>query len=111
MSKILIIKSIIVSSAAWRGRVAEDFSCDARNAVAKDMLDKLASDTVPDEIADRLNKYSDTEVAREATIAAKLVGFRDFPNTLSSFAKEVIDRIEISHTEWANTFRRPGGAL
>ena len=108
MSKILILKSIVVSSAAWRGRVAQDFSCDVRNAIAKDLLQKLAADTVPDEIADRLDRYSDREVAREATIAAKLVGFRDFPNTLSSFAKEVIDRIEISHTEWAKTFRREG---
>ena len=87
MSKILIIKSIVVSSAAWRGRVAQDFPGDARNTVAKELLEKLAADTVPDEIADRLDRYSDSEVAREATTAAKLVGFRDFPNTYRASPK------------------------
>lgn len=108
MSKILIIKSIVVSSAAWRSRVAQDFPGDARNTVAKELLEKLATDTLPDDVVIRLDRYSDSEVAREATTAAKLVGFRDFPITLSSFAKEVMDRIEISHTEWARTFRREG---
>ena len=108
MSKILIIKSVIASSAAWRGRVAQDFPGDARNIVAKDLLEKLAADTVPDEIIARLDQYSDSEIAREATAAAKLVGFRDFPNTLSSFANEVIDRIQTPRGEWAKTFRREG---
>ena len=87
MSKILIIKSIVVSSAAWRGRVSQDFPCDARNAVAKELLEKLAADTGSDEIADRRNRYSDSEIAHEATTAAKLVGFRDFPNTYRASPK------------------------
>jgi hypothetical protein len=108
MSKILIIKSVVTSSAAWRARVAQDFPGDARNTVARDLLEKMAAGTVPDEIIARLDRFSDSEVAREATTAAKLVGFRYFPNTLASFVKEIIDRIEISHTEWVHAFRDGG---
>jgi hypothetical protein len=107
---VLIIKSILTSSAAWRARVAQEFPGDARNAVAKGLLENLAADTMPEEIIGRIDHYSDSEVAREATTAAKLVGFRSFPNTLSSFANDVIDRIEISRAEWAQAFRRDGGA-
>ena len=89
-TNLLIIKSILVSGAAWRGRVAQEFPGDARNAVAKGLLENLAADTLPEEIIGRFDRYGDSEVAREATTAAKLVGFRSFPNTLSSFADDVI---------------------
>ena len=105
----LIIKSISTSSAAWRARVAQEFPGDARNAVARGLLENLAADTVPDEIIACLDCYGDSEVAREATTAAKPVGFRSFPNTLSSFANDVIDPIEISRAEWQSAFR-DGGA-
>ena len=82
---------------------------DARNAVARGLLENLAADTVPDEIIACLDCYGDSEVAREATTAAKPVGFRSFPNTLSSFANDVIDPIEISRAEWQSAFR-DGGA-
>jgi hypothetical protein len=104
-----IITSILTSSAAWRSRVAQEFPGDARNAVAKGLLENLAADTLPEEIIGRFDRYSDGEIARETTTAAKMVGFRNFPNSLSSFADDIINRIEISRKEWKSAFR-DGGA-
>jgi hypothetical protein len=106
---ILIVKAVLASSAAWRSKVIKTFADDERNVIAKNLLEKLATDDVPDEIIASLENYTDHEIQRETMAAAKNVGFKLFPGTLSSFVEEVIERIKGSRAEWQSAFR-DGGA-
>jgi hypothetical protein len=106
-TNILIIKSIVATSAAWRARVAQEYPGDARNVVAQELLKKIAADNVTDD-GTAIDRYSNSEIAREATAVAKLVGFRIFPETLAAFVNDVIKRVETARTEWTHAFRDGG---
>ena len=108
-NSILIIKPVLVSAAAWRARVIEAYPSDARNSVAKTLLEKIATDIAPNEVVALLDSYTETEIARVANATAKLVGFRYFSDSLEAFIKAVVERIEGSRAEWAQAFR-DGGA-
>jgi hypothetical protein len=114
MSKnVLIAKTVLATSASWRGRIGLTYQQDLRNSIAKEHLEKLATepiDSVPPDIVAKLGNYSENEITRESGTAARLVGFKLFPATLASFIKAVIDRIEVSRAEWQSAFRNDGGA-
>jgi hypothetical protein len=111
---ILIAKSILGMTAEWRKRVLITHPTDQRNAVAAELLERLAAEptgSVLADVASKLEGYSDTELSRQAQLVAKLVGFRFFPGTLTSFIDEVIHRIDQSRAEWESTFHaKTGGA-
>jgi hypothetical protein len=104
---ILICKSILGATAEWRRRVLLTHPSDHRNTTAAELLEHLSVEpvsAVPADLATQLDNYSDTELSREAKLAAKLVGFKSFPGTLSSFVTEVIDRIDQNRLEWESAF-------
>jgi hypothetical protein len=109
MSKsILIIKPILVSAATWRARVVAAYPSDARNSVARTLLERMAADIAPDEVVAMLDGYSETEIARVANATAKLVGFRYFSDRLEDFIKAVVERIEAERGEWKQAFLNGG---
>jgi hypothetical protein len=108
-TNLLILRSILISSASWRDKVIATYPADLRNVIAKNLLEKLAADTVPEEVLAALDGFTDHEIQRETMAAAKNVGFKLFPGTLASFVSEVVERIKGSRAEWAQSFRKEGG--
>jgi hypothetical protein len=106
---LLVIQSILASSASWRAKVTKTYQEDSRNTIAKHMLEQLAVQAAPEEVLALLDGFSDHEIQRETMAAAKAVGFKTFPGTLASFVSEVVERIKGSRAEWAQSFRKEGG--
>jgi hypothetical protein len=106
---LLVIQSILASSASWRAKVTKTYQEDHRNTIAKHMLEQLATQAVSEEVLAALDGFSDHEIQRETMAVAKAVGFKSFPGTLSSFVNEVIERIEAARAEWKQVFL-DGGA-
>jgi hypothetical protein len=104
----LIIRAMLSSSSAWRDKVTKTFADDQRNLIAKRLLENLATDDVPPEIIAELDRYSENEVQRECMVAAKAVGFKSFPGSLTTFVREVVSRIEASRAEWKSAFQKEG---
>ena len=46
---LLVIQSILASSASWHAKMTRTYQDDQRNTIAKTMLEGLAVQTVPDE--------------------------------------------------------------
>jgi hypothetical protein len=106
---LLVIKSVLAASASWRERLTKTYQ-DQRNATAKNLLEQLAAQSVPEEVLAALDGYSESEIAREASTTAKLIGFKIHTASLSSFVREIVNRIEASRAEWQSAFRNDGGA-
>jgi hypothetical protein len=106
---LLVIKSVLAASASWRERLNKTYS-DQRNATAKNLLEQLAAQSVPEEVLAALDGYSDSEISREASAVAKLVGFKVHTASLANYVREIVERIKASREEWQSAFRSDGGA-
>jgi hypothetical protein len=105
---LLVIKSVLAASASWRERLTKTYP-DKRNATAKNLLEQLAAQSVPEEVLAALDGYSESEITREASTTAKLIGFKLHTASLSCFVNEVVERVKDSREEWQSAFR-DGGA-
>ena len=99
---VLIAKSVLTTTAAWRERVYITHPNDDRNPIARQLLERIAADpvgSVPAETIEHLSDYSENEFATHAMATARAVGFRIFAGSLMAFLIEVMRAIDKARAE------------
>ena len=93
-----LLRHPIADSVPWRRRIALKFPGDPRNALAAEMLARLAQtqeDEIDAELWAKVSPYLGTEPAREVTsITVRSVGFSIRPRTMNEFLEALLYNFE-----------------